>query len=132
MLAWKGCSARARAAATRDGPASTRAVRARAGGSTRGGRDQPRARARACHDASEVFRPHRRLRRMRPCAAQEHAERVGMPLGEVHPVRHVMQPSTAAETTPEEARAMAADPGYGTQRPAAQREAAARAAQAQQ
>jgi hypothetical protein len=63
-------------------------------------------------------------------AAQEHAERASLPLGEVLPVRHVIQPSTASETTPAEGRAMASDPGYGTERPTAQREAM-RAAQAQ-
>jgi hypothetical protein len=60
------------------------------------------------------------------CArAQEHAARVGIPAGDILPVRHIVQPSTATETTPAEAAAMAADPGYGTERPLAQRQAAA-------
>ena len=60
--------------------------------------------------------------------AQEHAARVCIPVGDILPVRLVVQPSTATETTPAEAQAMASDPGYGTEKPIAQREAAAHAA----
>lgn len=55
---------------------------------------------------------------------QEHAERVGIPCGDILAVRHVASPSSANETTPAEALHLASAHLSGCELPTPQREAA--------